>query len=59
LKLRKTLSASGLLKTARNEFQKIPSPRRGALKYSLSDVLMSALAMFGLKYDLSFIYKYT
>jgi len=50
LRLRKTLSAPGLLKTTRNEFDKIPEHRGGAIKYSLSDVLMSALAMFGLKY---------
>jgi hypothetical protein len=50
LKLRKTLSAPGLLKSVRNEFEKIPEHRSGRVKYSLPDVLMSGLAMFGLKY---------
>lgn len=50
LKLRKTLSAPGLLKTVRNEFEKISEHRSGVVKYSLPDVLMSGLAMFGLKY---------
>jgi len=50
LKLRKTLSAPGLLKNIRNEFEKIPEHRHGAVKYTLPDVLMSGLAMFGLKY---------
>ena len=50
LKFRKTLSAPGLLKTVRNEFEKIPEHRCGAVRYSLPDVLMSGLAMFGLKY---------
>lgn len=49
LKLRKTLSAPGLLKMVRNEFEKIPEHRSGKVNYSLSDVLMSGLAMFGLK----------
>jgi len=44
LKLRKTLSAPGLLKNVRNEFEKIPDPRSGTTKYSLTDVLMSGLA---------------
>lgn len=50
LKLRKTLSAQWLLKTVRNEFEKITEHRRGTVKYILPDVLMSGLAMFGLKY---------
>ncbi len=50
LKLRKTLSAPGLLKIVRNEFEKISEHRRGAVKYILADVLMSGLAMFRLKY---------
>lgn len=49
LKLRKTLSYPGLLKKVRNEFEKIPEHRSSAVKYSLPDVLMSGLAMFGLK----------
>jgi hypothetical protein len=50
LKLRKTLSAPGLLKIVRKEFEKIPEHRSGTIKYRLPDVLMSGLAMFGLKY---------
>ena len=50
LKLRKTLSAPGLLKNVRNEFEKIREHRNGTVKYPLPDVLMSGLAMFGLKY---------
>lgn len=50
LKLRKTLSAPGLLKKVRNEFKKIPEHRTDRIKYNLPDVLMSGLAMFGLKY---------
>jgi hypothetical protein len=50
LKYRKTLSAPGLLKNVRNEFEKIPEHRSGTVKYTLPDVLMSGLAMFGLKY---------
>jgi len=50
LKLRKTLSAPGLLKRVREEFKKIPEYRRGKIDYPLPDVLMSSLAMFGLKY---------
>ena len=51
LNLRKTLSAPGLLKIIRNQFQKILEHRRGKTLYSLPDVLMSGLAMFGLKYS--------
>ncbi len=40
LKLRKTLSAPSLLKTVRNEFEKIPEHLRYSIKYSLPDVLM-------------------
>jgi hypothetical protein len=50
LKLRKALSAPGLLKTVRNEFEKIPEHRSGTITYNLPNVLMSGLAMFGLKY---------
>jgi hypothetical protein len=50
LKLRKTLSVPGLLKMVRNEFKKIPEHRPGKIDYPLPDVLMSSLAMFGLKY---------
>lgn len=50
LKLRKTLSAPGLLKIVRNEFEKIPEHRCGTITYNLPNVLMSGLAMFSLKY---------
>ena len=50
LKFRKSLSLPGLLKNVRNEFEKIPDHRSGAVEYSLPNVLMSGLAMFGLKY---------
>ena len=47
---RKTLSAAGLLKTVRACFERIEDPvaRRGGP--TLADCLMSALAMFGMKY---------
>ena len=47
---RKTLSAAGLLKTLRGCFERIEDPvaRRGGP--TLADCLMSALAMFGMKY---------
>lgn len=50
LKLRKTLSAPGLLTRVRNEFNQIPEHRCGKVDYLLPDVLMSGLAMFALKY---------
>ena len=50
LKFRKSLSLPGLLKTVRNEFEKIEEHRSGKVTFKLSDVLMSGLAMFGLKY---------
>ena len=47
--LRKTLSAPGLLRAVRKSFDKVldPVPSR---KFTLSDCLMSGLAVFGLKY---------
>lgn len=48
LKEKRTLSAAGLLGTVRDSFKKIPKHRR-ELKISLTDCLMSALAMFSLK----------
>lgn len=51
LKLRKTLSAPGLLTIVRKEFEQIPDHRGGKPDYPLPDVLMSALAVFGLKYS--------
>jgi len=44
------LSAPVLLSQARKAFEKIPDPRRYGQKFSLPDVLMSGLAVFGLKY---------
>ena len=48
-KLRKDLSAPGLLRTVRKRFDKIKDKARNPL-ISLSDCLMSGLAVFGLKY---------
>ena len=50
LKFRKTLSAPGLLKKVKPIFERATEHRTGQLAYTLTDVLMSALAMFGLKY---------
>jgi len=47
-KEKKALSVTGLLSTVRNVFAKIPSLIKRK-KLSLSDCLMSALAMFSLK----------
>lgn len=49
-RLRKQLSAPGLLKTIRGEFDRIGDHRSSRRAISLSDALMSGLAMFGLKY---------
>jgi hypothetical protein len=49
-KMRKYLSAPGLLAGIRRAFGKIPDPRTRRSPYQLVDVLMSGLAMFGLKY---------
>lgn len=49
-RLRKQLSAPGLLKTVRQCFEAIEEHRRRRGTFSLADVLMSGLAMFGLKY---------
>jgi len=46
---RKTLSAPGLLRLARGCFERIGKPVSGC-GLALSDCLMSALAMFGLKH---------
>lgn len=50
LKLRKSLSIPGLLALVRKEFEQIKEHRIKTISYKLTDVLMSALAMFGLKY---------
>jgi len=51
LKFIKTLLTPSLLKTVRNEFEKVPEHRSRAIEYSLVDVLMSGLTVFGLKYS--------
>lgn len=48
--LNKYLSAPALLSQVRQAFEQIPDPRRYGQQFSLPDVLMSGLAVFGLKY---------
>ena len=48
--LNKDLSAPALLSQVRQAFEQIPDPRRYGQQFSLPDVLMSGLAVFGLKY---------
>ena len=48
-RLRKTLSAPGLLRGVRKSFDKLEDPV-SARRFRLSDCLMSGLAVFGLKY---------
>ena len=48
-RLRGTLSAPGLLRGVRKSFDKLKDPV-SARRFSLSDCLMSGLAVFGLKY---------
>ena len=50
IKLRKRLSAGGLLEASRIRFSRIHDPLAGKTRYPLTNCLMSALAMFGLKY---------
>ncbi len=50
LKFRKSLSLPGLLKNVRNEFEQVKEHRSGKVSFKLADVLMSGLAIFGLKY---------
>ena len=49
-KLRKKLSAPGLLATVRKSFRSIVDLRRAGSPISLADALMSGLAVFSLKY---------
>jgi hypothetical protein len=49
-RLRKHLSAPGLLKMIRQSFEAIPDHRSPRSPIALSDALMAGLAMFGLKY---------
>ena len=48
-RLRKTLSAPGLLRVVRKSFDEVEDPVC-ARRFRLSDCLMSGLAVFGLKY---------
>jgi hypothetical protein len=50
LQLNEHCSAPALLGQIREDFGKIPDPRQGGQQFSLQDVLMSGLAVFGLKY---------
>jgi len=50
LKLKKTLSAPALLSRVRNVFNDVKDWRKTTPEYSLSDVLMSGLAVFSLKF---------
>ena len=49
-RLRKQLSAPGLLETIRKQFDAIADHRSARADITLSDALMSGLAVFGLKY---------
>ena len=48
--LSKYVSAPALLHQVRQAFEQVPDPRRYGQQFSLPDVLMSGLAVFGLKY---------
>ena len=50
LQLNEHFSAPALLGQIREDFGKIPDHRNGGQQFSLQDVLMSGLAVFGLKY---------
>jgi len=50
IKMRKRLSAPGLLEASRLRFSRIPDPLYGKTNYPLENCLMSCLAMFSLKY---------
>ena len=49
LPLNEPFSAPALLSQIREDFGKIADPRNGGQQFSLQDVLMSGLAVFGLK----------
>jgi hypothetical protein len=49
-RLRKQLSAPGLLQTIRQTFEAVPEHRHDRSQIPLTDALMSGLAVFGLKY---------
>jgi hypothetical protein len=44
------VSAPALLGQVRRTFEEIPDPRRYGQRFSFLDILMSGLAVFGLKY---------
>ena len=48
--LHQHLSAPALLNQVRQDFEKIADPRRYGQQFSLTDVLMSGLAVFSLKF---------
>lgn len=50
LQANKSLSAKSLLQALRKTFAKIPEHRNGRLEFSLVDTIMSAGAVFGLKF---------
>ena len=49
-RLRKALSAPGLLKTIRESFASVPDSRGSRVEIALCNALMAGLAVFGLKY---------
>ena len=49
--MRKTLSIKGLLEIVGKCFSEIKDSRAKRVEYSIKDSLMSALAIFGLKYE--------
>ncbi len=49
MKIRKHLSASGLLRRVRQSFGEIEDPRPGTVKISLADALLTGFALFSLK----------
>lgn len=49
MKIRKHLSADGLFKTVKKEFNNIKDHRPSNVEIALEDALMSAFAMFSLK----------
>jgi hypothetical protein len=50
MKIHSSLSVANLLNEAKNSFDQIPDNRQTRSRISLSDCLMSGLAIFGLKY---------
>src|SRR5512139_2908131 len=50
LRLNKYFPVPALVDHIRKDFEKIPDPRRNGQWFSLPDVLLSGLAVFGVKY---------